>query len=106
MAYTYYDLLKETNRKKQKVLREFDNALKGRGGFLVKAEIERNPGGVAYTVLAREFCEKLAEYIEEWTEEFGMDSYEARELSDIYQTWYNDEPGLYDLLPVEAQLWD
>ena len=103
---TYYDLLEQTEQKKQKVLRDFAKALKGNGGWLMKAEIKRNPGRVAYLWLAQEFCEILADHIGEWTEEFGMDSLEARELADIYQTWHNDEPGLYDLLPVEARLWD
>ena len=103
---TYYDLLERTEQKKQKVLREFARASKGNAGWLVVAEIKKNPGRVAYLWLAQEFCETLADHIGEWVDEFGMDSVEAREISDIYQTWYNDEPGLYDLLPTEARLWD
>ena len=104
---TYYDLLKKTERKKQKVLKKFNAAMKGNAGWLVKDEIERNPGRVAYFYLAKEFCEELADHIEEYVESVGgYDSYDGRGLCDIYQTWYNDEPGLYDLLPTEARLWD
>ena len=34
-----------------------------------------------------------------------MDSIEAREMTDIYMAWYDDDPDLYELLPVEAQLF-
>lgn len=104
---TYYELLERTEAKKQKILREFAAAIKGNAGWLVKEEIKRNPGRIAYDYLAKDFCEELGNNIEEYVESVGgYDSYEGIELCGIYQTWYNDEDGLYDLLPVEARLWD
>lgn len=104
---TYYDLLAKTEKRKRNVLKDFAKAMRGKAGWLVKAEIERNPGRVAYVWLAREFCEELADHIEEYVKSVGgYDSYEGMELCGIYQTWYNNEPGLYDLLPTEARLWD
>lgn len=41
---TYSDLLKETADKKKTAIAELNEALKGPAGFLVKAEIERDPG--------------------------------------------------------------
>lgn len=106
MAKDYYELLRKTEKKKLEALTKLNNALNGNGGFLVKAEIERNPGMVAWLWLAKDFCEELGDHIEEYVESVGgYDTCEGIELCDIYQTWYNDESGLYELLPVEAQLF-
>lgn len=102
---TYDDLLKITHEKKHQALLDLSGALEGPAGFLAKAEIERSPGSVAYLWLAKEFCETLAEHIDEFIGQVGMDSIEAREMSDIYMAWYDDDPDLYELLPVEAQLF-
>ena len=104
---TYEELLKKTAQRKQKAVRELNQALRGNTGWLVEAEIKRNPGSVAWHWLAQDFCEELAEHIDEFMEEFGMDTLESREISDIYMAYYDDErTNLYDLLPTEARLFD
>lgn len=107
--YTYQDLLRETEQKKKKVLKELNTALNGKAGFLVKAEIERSPGKVAWLWLAKEFCEKLAEHVSEWTtdENGNFDTWnsEANEIGRIYMAYEDDDPDLYELLPIEAQLF-
>lgn len=106
-AMTYEELLHTTAEKKKAAIRQINAALKGPAGFLVKAEIERDPGSVAYHWLAREFCETLAEHVEEFMDAAGgVDSLEAREIGDIYMAYEDSDPGLYDLLPVEAQLFN
>lgn len=106
MAYTYYDLLEETAKRKQKAVAELNKALRGKGGWLVKAEIERNPGSVAWLWLAKGFCEALADHIDEFLEQVGMDTPYGREIGDIYMAYYDDRyDDLYDMLPVEAQLF-
>lgn len=103
---TYEDLLRSTEEKKQSAIKQLNNSLKGPAGFLVKAEIERNPGSVAWLWLAKEFCETLAEHVEEFMEQAGgVDTYEAREIGDIYMAYEDGRSDLYELLPVEAQLF-
>ena len=103
---TYQELLQQAAQKKQAALRDINKALKGPCGFLVKAEIEKNPGSVAYHWLAQWFCETLAEHVEEFMEQTGdIDSLEAREIGSIYMAYEDSDPDLYDLLPVEAQLF-
>ena len=103
---TYEDLLQTTAEKKKTAIRQINQALKGPAGFLVKAEIEKNPGSVAYHWLAREFCETLAAHVEELIEKTGdVDSLEAREIVAIYMAYEDSDPDLYDLLPLEAQLF-
>ena len=99
---TYNELLRETAEKKQKAIAEINSALKGPCGFLVKAEVEKSPGKVAWHYLAREFCEKLAEHIDEFMGE-GEDV--AREVMEIYMAYEDGDSDLYDCLPVEAQLF-
>ena len=84
---TYEELLKETAARKRGVLAGIDAALKGPAGFLAEAEIRKDPGKAAWILLAKEFCEKLAEHIDEFMDEDGGE-------------------GLYDLLPTEARLFD
>lgn len=103
---TYDDLLKETAEKKRKAIAELNAALSGKAGFLVKAEIERKPGSVAWLYLAKEFCETLAAHIEEFIEQAGgVDTPEASEIVDIYTKYEDGDSDLYDYLPVEAQLF-
>ena len=103
---TYDELLKATAEKKRKAIAELNEALKGPGGFLVKAEIERKPGSVAWLWLAKEFCETLAQHIDEFIEQTGdIDSVEAREIGAIYMAYEDSDPDLYEMLPVEAQLF-
>lgn len=74
---------------------------------LAWAEVERNPGSVAWVMLAQEFCETLAENIGDFLEQTGdIDSIDAREIGDIYVAYENDDPDLYELLPTEARLFD
>lgn len=100
---TYDDLLKETAAKKRKAIAEINAALKGPCGFLVKAEIEKDPGKAAWHYLAREFCEKPAEHIDKFMEE-SEDV--AREVSEIYMAYEDGDRDIYSYLPVEAQLFE
>lgn len=102
----YEELLKKTAQRKQKAVKELNQALRGNTGWLVRAEIERDPGSVAWLYLAKDFCEELAEHIDEFMEEFGLDTPDSREISDIYMAYYDDRTDLYDLLPTEARLFD
>lgn len=110
MEYTYQDLLRETQQRKLKAQREIKAALKSKTGFLVKAELDRNPGMIAYLWLAQGFCEKLAEHVGEWTADehgnFKNDDYEAREIGEIYMAYEDSRSDLYELLPTEARLFD
>lgn len=102
---TYQDLLRETAAKKKEAIKDINKAV--RSSFLAKAELERNPGMVAWLWLAQEFCEKLAEHVEEFIEQEGdIDSYTAREIGAIYMAYEDDDPDLYELLPTEAKLFD
>lgn len=103
---TYEELLKKTAQRKQKAVRELNQALRGNTGWLVKAEIERDPGTVAWLWLAKDFCEELAEHVGEFIEEFGLDTPDSREISDIYMAYEDGRDDLYDLLPTEARLFD
>ena len=104
---TYRELLKETGRKKIEAIVKLNQALKGDTGWLVKAELERNPGGAAWSFLAREFCETLAQHVDEFIEQANAEGrpWEAYEIGDIYTAYEDDDPELYNLLPVEAQLF-
>ena len=110
MSYTYNDLLRETAEKKKKAIAQINKALSGKAGFLAKAELERNPGNVAWLWLAKEFCEKLEEHVSEWTSDengnFKSGDSEAEEIGRIYMAYYDGDPDLYELLPVEAQLFE
>lgn len=100
---TYDELLAETAKNKRSAIANLNAALKGPCGFLVKAEIEEDPGKTAWHYLAREFCEKLAEHIDEFMAE-GGDT--AKEVYDIYMAYEDGDPNLYSYLPVEAQLFE
>lgn len=104
---TYNDLLKETAMKKREAIAEINTALKGPCGFLIKAEIERDPGKIAWHHLAREFCEKLAEHVDEFIEQAGgVNTIEAREIGDIYMAYEDGDSDIYNYLPIEAQLFE
>ena len=82
---TYNELLQETAEKKRKVIAEINEALEGPCDFLVKSEIEKNPGSVAWHYLAREFCEKLAEHVDEFIEQVGgVNSIEPRDWRHLH----------------------
>lgn len=100
---TYQELLQQTAARKKKAIRELNEALSGNLGFLARAEMERDPGMVAWLWLAKGFCETLADNIDEIYA--SADCFEQRDIYDIYAAYENDEPDLYELLPVEAQLF-
>lgn len=104
---TYAELLRETAIKKRETITEINTALKGPCGFLVKAELEKNPGGAAWYYLAKEFCEKLAEHVDEFIEQAGgVNTMEAHEIGNIYMAYENGDSDIYNLLPIEAQLFE
>ena len=103
---TYDELLKKTAERKASARKQLDNAVKGELGFLAIEEIKRDPGMVAWLWLAKEFCETLADHVEEFIDQVGMDSYTAYEISDIYMAYEDSRSDLYDLLPDEARLFD
>lgn len=104
---TYQELLATTAEKKKEAIRNINKAINGPAGFLAKAEIERDPGMVAWLWLGKEFCEILAEHVEEFIEATGdIDSLDAREIGSIYMAYEGNDPDLYYMLPVEAQLFE
>ena len=100
---TYTELLEETAIKKREALAELNAALKGPAGFLVEAEIKKDPGNVAWFFLAMDFCKKLAEHIDEFMNE-GEDV--TLEVCQIYMAYEDGDENLYDYLPTEARLFD
>ena len=101
---TYTELLETTATKKADAIRQLNKALRDPSfGFLAKAEIERKPGAVAWHWLAKEFCQTIAEHIDELIDSAG--SIEKDEILHIYYAYYDDDPNIYELLPVEAQLF-
>ena len=104
---TYAELLADTAKKKKRAVADFNAALNGAYGFLVKADIERDPGMVAWLWLGKGFCETLAEHIGEFIEQAGgPDTPEAREIGDIYMAYEDGDPDIYYRLPYEAQLFE
>lgn len=104
---TYTELLAETAKKKKRAIEDLNAALNGAYGFLAKAEIERDPGMVAWLWLGKEFCETLAEHVGEFIEQAGgVDTAEAREIGDIYMAYEDGDPDIYYRLPYEAQLFE
>ena len=100
---TYEELLKETATRKRGILADLDTALKGPVGFLVEAEIKKDPGKAAWFILAKDFCEKLAEHIDGFMDE---DESTAQEAMEIYMAYEDGDECLYELLPTEARLFD
>lgn len=104
---TYNELLQETAKKKAEALRELNAALAGPCGAILKADMEANPGKVAWHYLAKEFCEKLAEHVDEFIEQAGgVHTMEAHEIGDIYMAYEDGDSDIYRLLPLEAQLFE
>jgi len=101
---TYQELLAETAVKKQSAIKEINKALNSKAGFLVKAEIEKDPGSTAWIMLAKDFCEALAENFSEIYE--NADESERWEISNIYMAYEDSRPDLYYSLPYEAQLFE
>ena len=104
---TYQELLATTAERKKVAIRDINKAITGPAGFLAKAEIEKDPGKVAWSFLAAEFCETLADHVGEFIEQIGdIESPAAREIAAIYMAYEDEDPDLYELLPVEAQLFE
>ena len=104
---TYAELLQATAERKAKAVRELNTAINGNAGWLVKAELERDPGSVAWLWLAKGFCETLAEHVGDFLEQTGdINSIEAHEIGDIYMAYEDGRSDLYELLPVGARLFD
>lgn len=104
---TYHELLKTTAEKKRAALGVIRNGMKGPCGFLVEQEIKKNPGGIAWILLAKEFCETLAENVDDFIAQTGdVNGLEAHEIVEIYMAYEDDDPELYELLPLEARLFD
>ena len=99
---TYSELLNSTAEKKRTAIRELNAAMKGDAGFLVKAEIQCDPGAAAWAYLAREFCETLAEHIDELAAEME----DNPEIFNIYSAYMDGDTDLYSYLPTEARLFD
>ena len=103
----YSNLLKETAIKKHEAIKEINAALKGPCGFLIEAEIKKDPDKVVRNYLAKEFCEKLAEHVDEFIEQAGgVDTIEAREIGEIYMAYEDGDLDIYNYLPIEAQLFE
>lgn len=101
---TYAELLKTTAEKKAKVIHDLNKGLRDpQLGFLVKADLERNLGNVAYYWLAKDFCEAIADNLDDLLA--SVDKYDGDDIVRIYMAYYDDDPDLYELLPVEAQLF-
>ena len=104
---TYHELLKTTAEKKRAALGVIHKGMKGPCGFLVEQEIKKNPGGIAWILLAKEFCETLAENVDDFIAQTGdVNGLEAHEIAEIYMAYEDDDPELYELLPLEARLFD
>lgn len=102
---TYSELLKATGARKREVIRELNTAIRNPSlGFLAKAEIERKPGQVAWLWLAEDFCKAVAEHIDELLE--SASPIEQDEIMHIYYAYHDEDPEIYDLLPLEAQLFE
>lgn len=104
---TYEDLLQETATKKRETISKINAALNGSCGFLIEEEIKKDPGKVAWHYLAKEFCEKLAEHVDEFIEQAGgVNAMEAREIGEIYMAYEDGDADLYSYLPTEAKLFE
>lgn len=103
---TYEELLQETAQKKREAIKELNAAIKNpKLGFLVKHEIEKSPGTIGWTYLAKDFCETFAEHILEFVDQC-TEEYEVMELYDLYTAYEDNSDDLYYHLPVEARLFD
>ena len=104
---TYQELLEATAVKKQDAIEKLNASLNGDLGWLVRAEIEKDPGTIAWAMLAEDFCKTLAEHVGEFLEQCGdIDSADAREIGSIYMAYEDSDPDLYDMLPDEAKLFE
>lgn len=102
---TYDELLKTTAEKKTSAIRELNKAVNNPlSGFLARAEIERRPGSVAWYYLAHDFCDAIINNLDELLASVE-NQYEKDDIVRIYMAYYDDDPDLYELLPVEAQLF-
>ena len=102
---TYAELLRTTGERKQKAVAELNSAMANpQLGFLARGEIQRDPGMVAWLWLAKDFCEAIAANLDELLA--SVEEYERDDIVRIYMAYYDDDPDLYDMLPIEAQLYE
>ena len=102
---TYEELLRTTGERKLKAVAELNSAMANpQLGFLAEAEIRKDPGMVAWLWLAKDFCEAIAENLDELLA--SVEEYERDDIVRIYMAYYDDDPDLYDMLPIEAQLFE
>lgn len=102
---TYDELLKTTADRKAKAIEELNTAISHpQLGFLSREEIRRDPGMVAWLWLAKGFCETVAEHLDELLA--SVDEYDRNDICRIYMAYEDSDPDLYDMLPLEAQLFE
>lgn len=102
---TYTELLRLTGERKLKAIKELSEGMAHpQLGFLCRAEIRKDPGKVAWLWLAESFCKTLAEHWDEVTASVDDDTRD--DLIRIYMAYEDSDPYIYDLLPIEAQLFD
>lgn len=105
----YYHLLEVTQKRKEAFRRKYLAPLAGKGldpgQMLALEELRRNPSRLQW-VFAREFLDELIDHCGAFIEQFGIDSPDAREVGDICMAYEYDRPDLYELLPVEAKLYE
>ena len=102
---TYEELLKTTAERKASAVKSLNKAINDPAlGFLCQEEIRRDPGMVAYLWLAEGFCQAIAENLDDLLA--SVEEYDRDDIVRIYMAYYDDDPDLYDLLPVEAQLFE
>lgn len=102
---TYAELLRTTADQKEKALRQLNDGIRNpQLGFLVKEDIKQNAGSIAYYMLAKGFCQAIAENLDDLLA--SVDKYDGDDIVRIYMAYYDDDPDLYQMLPTEAKLFD
>ena len=102
---TWDELLRITGERKLKAVRELNAAIENPSlGFLARSEIQRDPGMVAWLWLAKDFCEAIADNLDDLLA--SVPEYDRDDIVRIYMAYYDSDPDIYDMLPIEAQLFE
>ena len=105
----YYHLLEVTQKRKEAFRRKYLAPLAGKnldlGQMLALEELRRNPGGLQ-RIFVGWFLDELVNNCGDFIEQEGIDGPNAKEIYDITMAYEHDDPDLYDLLPVEAKLYE
>ena len=102
---TWDELLRITGERKQKAVAQLNTAIENPSlGFLAQSEIQRDPGMVAWLWLAKDFCEAIADNLDDLLA--SVPEYDRDDIIRIYMAYYDNDPDIYDMLPVEAQLFE